>query len=95
MYWLGEQAVVVVRLPLGTCGNVVQLMSRTPQVFMQPGVARSLNARVCATATQTADSKICCQERVSPQQAATGLGVSCGQGADAIPQGREAREDGV
>ena len=27
--------------------------------------------------------------------APTGLGVSCGEGAEAIPQGREAREDGV
>ena len=40
MYWLGEQAVVVVTLPLGTCSNVdvVQLMNRTHQLFMRPGV---------------------------------------------------------
>ncbi len=95
MYWPGEHAVVVVRPPLGTCSNVVHLMSRMRQLFMRPGIACSLGTRVHATAEQRADPNMWCQRRALPQQAPADLGVSCGEGADAIPQGREAREDGV
>ena len=34
MYWPVEQEVVVVRVPLGTCSNVVQLMSSTRHLLM-------------------------------------------------------------
>ena len=98
MYWLAEQAVVLVRLPLGTCSSMVQLqlMSRTRQLFMHPGIAYSWGTRACAAAESRQQVPTCAaREKDVPQQSPTDLGGPCGQGADAIPQGCEAREDGV
>ena len=92
MYWPAEQEVVVVRVPLGTCSNVVQLMSSTRHLLMHSGIGTQLERQGVRSRFPTCAAR---RARHLPQQAPTGLSVSCGQGADAIPQGREAREDGV